>query len=153
MPQSYGLKRGSKGLVAWSRVTKSLQRAHNYWVATSSLDGRVHATPVWGLWYDGAFHFSADPKSRKGRDLWTNPNIAVHLESGDDVVIIEGSAERIRLKGASLEEFAKSYERKYEFKVDFANPDFAVYVVRPRAVYAWLEKDFPVSATRWKFRR
>jgi hypothetical protein len=68
-------------------------------------------------------------------------------------VIIEGSAERIKLKGASLEEFAKSYEKKYEFKVDFGNPDFAVCAVRPRAVFAWLEKDFPVSATRWKFRR
>jgi pyridoxamine 5'-phosphate oxidase-like protein len=69
MPHSYGLKRGKRELVAWSRVTKSLQRAHNYWVATSGLGGRVHATPAWGLWYDGAFRFSSDPKSRKGRDL------------------------------------------------------------------------------------
>jgi pyridoxine/pyridoxamine 5'-phosphate oxidase len=153
LPRGYGLARGKKGLVPWSKVTTSLRRAHNYWVATSGNDRRIHATPVWGLWDEGTFRFSTDPQSRKGKDLLTNPNIVVHLESGDDVVIIEGSAERIRLKGASLEEFAKSYEKKYDIKVDFGNPDFAVYEVRPRTVYAWMEKDFPVSATRWKFRR
>ena len=30
---------------------------------------------------------------RKGRNLAENPNVAVHLESGDDVVILEGVAE------------------------------------------------------------
>jgi nitroimidazol reductase NimA-like FMN-containing flavoprotein (pyridoxamine 5'-phosphate oxidase superfamily) len=153
MPDGYGLKRGNKGLVAWSKVTKRLQGARNYWVATSGLDGRVHATPVWGLWYEDAFYFSTEPKSRKGKNLSYNPSIVVHLESGDDVVIIEGSAERIKLKGGSLEEFAKLYANKYDIKVDFGNPDFAVYVVRARTVYAWMEKDFPKSATRWKFGR
>ncbi len=151
MPRSYGLKRGKKGMVSWSWASKSLASAHNYWVATSRRDGMVHAAPVWGLWLEGSFFFSTDPMSRKGRDLSGNPSIVVHSESGNDVVIIEGVAERVKSRSSLLAPLADLYEKKYRFRVDFSNPSYTVYAVRPRAAYAWSEKDFPQSATKWSF--
>ena len=42
---------------------------------------------------DLAFYLGPGPRTRKGRNLAENPNVAVHPESGDDVVILEGVAE------------------------------------------------------------
>jgi general stress protein 26 len=104
--------------------------------------------PVWGLWWDGTFYFSSDPSSRKARNLAANPEVVVHLESGDDAVILEGAAERVT-DAAVLAEFADRYEAKYQFRPDTSDPEFAFYRVRPRVAFAWLEADFPNTATRW----
>ena len=63
----------------------------NYWVATVRPDGRLHAVPVWGVWLNGTFHFGGGRRTRKARNLAVNPR----LESGDDVVILDGVAEEI----------------------------------------------------------
>src|SRR4051812_9693775 len=88
-----GIDQPAEGLLPWSFVDERRATAHNYWVVTSSAAGRPHAAPVWGLWLDGRFYFSTDPASRKGRNLAANPALVVHLESGDDAVILEGTAE------------------------------------------------------------
>ncbi len=67
----------------------------NYWVCTTRADGRPHAMPVWGLWLDDAVLFSTDPESVKARNLAARPDVVVHLESGDDVVVVDGRAERL----------------------------------------------------------
>jgi hypothetical protein len=46
------------GLLPWSWAVQRLDRAHNYWVATSKPAGSPHLAAVWGVWVDGAFHFS-----------------------------------------------------------------------------------------------
>jgi len=150
MPSSYGLKPGNAGLLPWEKVAERLAASRNYWVVTGSLD-RVHAAPVWGLWLEGRFYFSTDPKSRKSRNLAKNPNVVVHLESGDDVAIVEGVAERLPPDNVDMPRLSKTYERKYRLRVDFSNPSYAVYMVEPRSALAWGEKDFPRSATRWRF--
>jgi len=48
---------------------------------------------VWGVWLDDIFYFSTG--SLAEQNLATNPAITVHLESGSEVVIIEGTAEPI----------------------------------------------------------
>jgi len=104
--------------------------------------------PVWGLWLDGAFVFATDAASRKGRNLAVNPNASVHLESGDDVVILEGVMET--LSGtSSLKRFVDAYDAKYKVRPDVS--DAPVYRLRPTAAFAWREKDYPTSATRWAF--
>ncbi|MBI2912263.1 MAG: pyridoxamine 5'-phosphate oxidase family protein, partial [Chloroflexi bacterium] len=119
-------------------------------VATTRPDGRPHVTPVWGLWLDESFFFSSDPTSRKGRNLASSPEVVVHLESGDDVVILEGIAE-VMTDATFLTRFADAYDAKYRFRLDFTKPAYRVYRVRLRAAAAWLEKDFPQTATRWRF--
>lgn len=151
MPASYGLKKErTKGMVSWSTANARLAKAHNYWIVTARRDGRVHAAPVWGLWLHNTFYFSTDPNSRKGRNLATNPNLVVHLESGDDAVIIAGSAEFVTDK-SSLLLFANRYQKKYQFRPDINDSQYGIYKVKPRTVCAWTEKNFPDSATRWVF--
>jgi len=153
MPGSYGLQppEGGSGLISWDRACEHLRQAHNYWVATTRPDGRPHVMPVWGLWLEDAFWFSTGLYSRKARNLSRNANVVVHLESGDDVVILEGIAEEAT-DPARLARFAEAYALKYNFRPDVNDPQNGIYAVRPSKAFAWLEKDFPGGATRWQFR-
>jgi hypothetical protein len=103
--------------------------------------------PVWGLWLDGATVFSTSPESRKGRNLARDPRVVVHLESGDEVVILEGEVERIQLD----EPLADAYEEKYAFRPEPGRPEGLWYRLRPRTVYTRLERDYPRTATRFAF--
>jgi general stress protein 26 len=150
MPTGYGISADSEGLRPWSEVVERLTNARNYWVATTRSDGRPHAVPVWGLWHAGAVYFSSDPSSTKGRNLARRPEVVVHLESGDDVVIVEGVVELVR-DTEFLAGFGDLYDGKYQVRLDFTDPSFALYRVRPRVVQSWLEADFPTTATRWVF--
>lgn len=148
----YGVAKGRKGLLDWSFVDERMSRSRNYWISTTRADGRPHAAPVWGVWVDGVLYFSTGGKSVKGRNLALRPEVSVHLESGDEVVIIEGRIEPIS-SGAELDKASQQYKAKYppfELKADNP-PTAAIYRVMPREVFAWTEKDFPNTATRWVF--
>ena len=152
VPETYGIPAElDDGGVPWSLIDEKLAAARNYWVASTRPDGRPHAMPVWGIWLEGAFVFSTDGASRKGRNIAANPALAVHLESGDDVVVIEGVAAELR-DAALLARYADAYEAKYAFRPDTSDVATATYALRPAVAFAWLESDFPASATRWTFR-
>src|SRR6266571_4819758 len=139
-----------EGLLPWSFVAERMAGSRNYWVATSRRDGRPHAMPVWGVWIDGVFYFSTDPKSVKGRNLARSSEVVVHLESGDEAVILEGTADRVTDQ-AELTRFADAYDSKYHYRPDPTNPDQGVYRLNVRTAFAWTEKDFLTSSTRWAF--
>jgi hypothetical protein len=143
----YGTPTDDEGLLPWAWASERLAAAHNYWLATTRPDGRPHAQPIWALWYDPELWFSTDPKSVKGRNLAGRPDAVVHLESGDETVILEGRATR----AADLHPaFVEDYERKYGWRVDPLGEDTAYYSFRPATVLAWREADFPQSVTRFK---
>ena len=151
MTAGYGVEpAGAPGMLAWSVVRDRLTSARNYWVATTRPDGRPHVMPVWGLWLDETFYFSTDVESRKGRNLAANAHAVVHLESGDDVAIVEGSVEAVT-EPSVLGRFADAYDVKYHFRPDVSSAAAKVYRLRPAVAFAWGEKDFTKSATRWSF--
>ena len=127
-------------MLPWSWAAERLAQAHNYWVAVSG----PHASPVWALWRDGGIVFSCGPRSRKARAIARDPNVVVHLESGDEVVIVEGRAEKTEVDDSVIDE----YERKYAFRADKGE---GWYRVEPKRVLAWTERDFPRNATRFDF--
>ena len=140
----YGVPTSDEGLLPWSHVAERLEQARNYWVGTAGMDGRPHAVPVWGAWVDGALYFGAGP--RTGRNLAANPAVVIHLESGDDVVILEGTAEEVTNPDPSfVGRYADAFAAKYDWRPDTAGG----YVLRPRVAYAWSK--FPGDATRWRF--
>ena len=149
MPEGYQLKKGP-GFLPWSGLDEQFARAHNYWVATCRPDGRPHVMPVWGVWADGMFTFSTDRFSRKARNLASNPGIVVHLESGDEVGILEGVAEEVTDRKL-LAKIDDVFEAKYGMRVSTIQGDVVIYGMRPRVAFAWREKDFNVVATRWVF--
>jgi len=153
MPKGYAIATGSKGLLRWSQVRERLSNSKNYWVGTTRPDGRPHVMPVWGLWLDDGFCFSTDRNSRKGRNLAANAAAVVHLESGDEVTIVEGIAREVTDRSV-LASINKAYQAKYGMGI--TGPPGAVvviYSVQPRVVFAWRERDFPRSATRWRFEK
>ena len=149
-PDVYGIHEEAEGLLDWGWAVERLEQARNYWVSTARPDGRPHAMPVWGLWHEDAFYFSSAPNSRKARNLAANPAVVVHLESGDEVVIVEGEAERTS-DGDLLARLSEDYTRKYGYEVTFTVEGRGLVCVRPRTAYAWREQDFPKSATRFSF--
>jgi hypothetical protein len=78
------------GLLPWDWAVERLQRAHNYWVATTRPDGAPHLAAVWGVWFDGAVCFSTGGRSRKARNLAAEPRCVVTPESAGESVVLEG---------------------------------------------------------------
>ncbi|HEX9797549.1 MAG TPA: pyridoxamine 5'-phosphate oxidase family protein [Anaerolineales bacterium] len=142
----YGIQpaEGGAGLLPWSQLSAWFAKAHNYWVAVATPDQRPHATPVWGLWHGEQFYFSVGDDSRKGISLRANPAIVVHLESGDEVAILEGTVDLIEDE-TLMAILNDAYQEKYGFGMQTS----PVYVVKATKGYVWREADFPSSATRF----
>lgn len=136
--------------LAWSTIVEWLVGSRNYWVCTTRPDGRPHAIPVWGLWLADTLWFSTDPGSYKARNLAANPEVVVHLESGDEVCVLEGAVRRVESAELPVS-FVDAYEGKYEFRMDLTNANYGLYQLAPRVALTWTEADFPTTATRWTF--
>lgn len=150
----YGIPNTEEGMLPWSHVGERMEKALNYWICTVSPQGEPHATPVWGVWLNETLYFDGSPQTRRGRNLAANPNVAVHLESGDDVVIFRGEVEQIDGRDREFStRLAAAYTAKYQAKGYAPAPDTwdegGLYVLQPRAVFAWT--NFPHDATRWLF--
>jgi len=148
--KGYGVPDGEDGMVAWGWAVERLEKSRNYWVATTRPDGRPHSMPVWGIWLDGAFFFGSGRASAKSRNLAANPAIVVHLESGDETVILEGLAEPV-LDEALERHVDEVYGKKYDFTPDSSGETDPWFVVRPKRAYAWTESGYPGSATQFDF--
>ena len=148
MPESYGLGDPQHGFdpLSWEWVVDRMVVGRNYWVATTRSDGRPHVVPVWGVWVDGSFWFFTDRKSLKARNAEPEPRATVHLESGDEVVVLEGDLVDTTEPAASRP-VSEAYEAKYGVATA---PDrgTALYYLSHNKVLAWLESDFPRTATR-----
>lgn len=147
---SYGISTDEEGLLPWSFVSDEMKRSRNYWVGTTRPDGRPHAMPVWGVWVDETLWFSTGDGSVKARNLAADPRLVVHLESGDEAVIFEGTAERPTLDPAVRDRVAAAYGAKYDMKPEQLPGVDGWYALRPSTAFAWQERDFPNTATRWR---
>jgi hypothetical protein len=101
MPALY-TSQHKKTFLPWSHAEDRLINSRSYWICTARPDGRPHAIPVWGMWVDGALYFGTARDARKAKNIANNPAVSVHLESGDDVVILEGEAIEIDVSGKKL---------------------------------------------------
>jgi PPOX class probable F420-dependent enzyme len=142
----YGISADETGMLDWSWAEERLVAARNYWVTTTRADGRPHAAPVWGVWLDGALLFGTNPESVKGRNIARDPRVVVHLESGDEVVILEGSITMLD-DPERLRELERVYGAKYDFDAKFQG----AFELRPDSALAWTERDYPRTATRFDF--
>jgi PPOX class probable F420-dependent enzyme len=139
------------GLLSWAWAVQRLEQAHNYWVATRRPDGSPHLAAVWGVWFDGTFHFSTGGRSRKARNLAEDPRCVVSLDRADESVVVEGIAERTTDR-ARLFDLLAAYQRKYGS--GFPDPeDNPVFTVHPRVAFGIIEREpeFSATATRWVF--
>lgn len=152
----YGVPETREGMLSWSWAVERLENAIHYWIGTTRPDGRPHAAPVWAVWVDGMIVFEGGPDSRRGRNIAANPAVVIHVESGDDIVIVEGVAEETSrpepaLESRLIDAFSSKYGPRYDYQYDPANwREGGLYLVRPRKVLAW--GSFAIKdATRWTF--
>jgi hypothetical protein len=150
LPEGYGVPTSDEGLLAWDVVRARLEQAKNYWITTASVGGRPHAVPLWGAWVNDRFYFDGALDTRWGRNLTKNPQVVVHLESGSEVAIIEGTF--FKEGGLDPDAFAK-VQAQYTAKYESYAPEHAegMYMVRPRKALAWAT--FPKDMTRFTFPR
>lgn len=140
--------------IPWRWAEDRLVQARNYWVASIRQDGRPHSRPVWGVWLDDAFWF--DTGSLIGVNLMANPEVTVHLESGDDVVILEGRAERL-MGHAEGQQFIGPYNKKY--RSSQTEPPGALFRLAPKVALGWASDPTMLdggaisgsTGTRWDF--
>jgi nitroimidazol reductase NimA-like FMN-containing flavoprotein (pyridoxamine 5'-phosphate oxidase superfamily) len=155
LPEGYGVPKDDEGLLPWRWVEERLEAASNYWFGTTRPDGRPHAMPAWAVWLDGALYFEGSPETRRARNVTANPALTVHLESGNEVVIVEGEAHAASPPDRALaERLAAAFGAKYGASHDYRPaPDQwdrgGLWAMRPRVVFAW--SMFPKDMTRWRF--
>ncbi len=128
-----------------------LEGARYYWLATARADGRPHVTPVWGVWVDEALYFDGLPTTRWARNLAVNPALSVHLDHGDDVVILEGVVEDLSTDPELGSRIVEAWDTKYRR----LHPDPAgrgIFRLRPRTARAW-SNELLEDGTRWRFGR
>jgi len=142
-------------LLPWKWATERLTAGRNYWIATTRPNGRPHARPVWAIWFEDVLYFSTG--SLASVNLASNPEITVHLEFDNDVVIVEGVAGPVS-DLSLVRRMVDVYNQKYHWDVDPENLPGPFYAVRPRVAFGWVVDEtgidggamFHGTATRWK---
>lgn len=140
--------------LSWPEVAARLASARTYWLGTTTPGGAPHAAPVWGAVVAGTLYLYSERRTRKARNLAADPRLVVHLESGDDVVIVHGTAEDLG-HPAQVPDVLTALAVKYASPADQqylpdADPGFDVlYAVRPQSAMTWRLPDYETSQRRW----
>jgi PPOX class probable F420-dependent enzyme len=140
--------------MTWPEVASRLAAARNYWLGTTTASGAPHAAPVWGVVADGTLYLYTERSTVKARNLAADPRAVVHLESGEDVLIVRGDVEDLgapaalpSVVAALAAKYARAEDQQY---LPGADPDFdVVYALRPRSAMAWRLDDYAASQRRW----
>lgn len=153
-PAGYRFPKSLEGMLPWSHARERLESARTYWLATTRPDGRPHATPVWGVWVGDAaagemLYFDGAPTTRWARNLAANPAATIHLESGNDVVIVEGVVEDLVTDVETAARVVEAWTVKYGRLVPEPGSS-GILRLRPRTVRAWSTSTLE-DGTRWHF--
>lgn len=146
-PAHYPFPTDAADRLPWKHAEERLAASRNYWLSTASVSGVPHATPVWGVWVEGAFYFDGPPTTRWARNIDENPRLTVHLESGDDVVIISGVPEDLTLDERLGGLVVSTWDTKYGGH----HPDpvgDGIRRLRPDRARAWSRSDL-TDGTAW----
>jgi general stress protein 26 len=148
---------------AWDETLRVLEAAELFWIATVRTDGRPHVTPLVGVWFDGAIHFSTGADEQKAVNLRGNPHVTLttgcnEWDAGLDVVV-EGDAIRITDNARLLrlvEVWATKWDGRWQWQVGdggFRDADvegsILVYSVRPAKVLAFAKGTFSHTSHRF----
>jgi hypothetical protein len=155
MPAGYGVDQADS-FVPWEVVEGRLRESLFYWIATTRPDSRPHVVPRWGVWMEGAFWYDGSPETVHVRNLEQNTNAVLHLESGNEVTIVEGESIRPDpITGEVGERLAAEYARKYAPQYTPSPEAWSDEIaggmrrIEPVKIITWSE--FPKNVTRFTF--
>lgn len=139
-------------LLEWGEVADRIAASPNYWLATTTDDGRPHQRPVDGVFVDATLAFGGSPATRWVRNLQQRHAVSVSLPDDDHAVILEGDVGLVtdeNLPIAQLVRAANATKYPQYHTDDAAFRPF--WALQPRCVYAWTLTGFPNRATRFDF--
>ena len=159
LPPSYGISKAGEGMLSWEHVTALLKGALNYWIATTTQDGRPHVRPVWGAWVDNTLYFDGSPETGWGRNILRDPRISVQVEAGDEAIIVEGVIVDIpKADDPLVDKLLASCRPKYIPKYNYDHiieaegwREHGLFSLKPSKILAWNVANFGTSPTRWLF--
>lgn len=128
--------------VNWEWVAAQLTESKNYWLCSVRPDGRPHVVPRWGAFIDNKFYYDGSPETRHARNILENPNVSLHLESGEKAIILEGISQPVeKPKPEFANRLAEEIGRKYSSSGYAPKPsqwdEGGLYVFAPRQCIAW----------------
>jgi len=140
--------------VDWSWVAAQLTDSKNYWLCSVRPDGRPHVIPRWAVYVDGRIYYDGSPQTRHAQNIELNSQVAVHLESGDQVIILEGISKPAGKPDTQLaNRLVKSYRRKYAAQGYSPEPnqwdEGGLYVFTPSQCITWTS--FTEDPTKFVF--
>lgn len=143
----------TNGFIPWSAVDVAMRAARTIWLATTRPDGRPHAVPMWFVWRSDAIYMMSRREMQKAVNVRHQPWVVLHLASGDDAIIVEGSAVCVG-DAAELHALDRVWAAKYvdpgsgvrdTVRVDGVD----VWRVAPTHVMAWAYGDIG-NRTDWR---
>lgn len=131
-----------------------LAAARNYWLCTTMPSGAPHAAPVWGVVTGQTLYLHSQRRTVKARNLAADPRVVVHLESGDNVVIVRGTVQDMGtpaqvpdVVAALSAKYTRDGDRQY---LPDADPDFdVVYAIRPQSAMMRRLPDYEDPVACW----
>ncbi len=149
----YGIPKSTKGMLPWSWCVERLAAAEVYWLATADRNGAPHLNPIWGSWVDGRWYVEGGP-TRWQRNLRSNPQMAIHVETTNgEVVIVEGAATELAAPPAELADRILAGYAKYKPQYEASAAHWVnggLWELIPVRAFAWTT--FPKDMTRYTFR-
>jgi nitroimidazol reductase NimA-like FMN-containing flavoprotein (pyridoxamine 5'-phosphate oxidase superfamily) len=140
----------------WDWVEKRLTENTTYWLATTQPDGTPHVRPLWAFWKDDALYFCT--VNRSVDYLNSGKTVTLHLERGDEVVLVEGKAVQLTTK-AEHEVISTAYLELFNHRTRATDDGIFTeaegyggrgHKLVPTKVLAWEVPNF-ATATRWTF--
>jgi hypothetical protein len=140
--------------MTWAEIARRLAPARNYWLGTTTVSGAPHAAPVWGVVAGETLYLYSERSTVKARNLAADPRAVLHLESGEDVLIVRGIAEDLgtpavvpSVVAALAAKYTRPEDQQY---LPSADPDFdVIYALRPQSAMTWRLNDYAASQRRW----
>jgi hypothetical protein len=110
---------------------------------------------VWGAVVSHDLYLFSERRTAKARHVAANPQVVVHLESPEEVVIVNGLLDDIGLPGGHPG-ILRALDAKYASPEDAqylpsTDPDFDVlWRLRPRRAMLWRLAEYDESQARWR---
>lgn len=138
----------------WAEVALRLHAERTVWLGTVGQNGSPHAAPVWISACEGDVYVFTSSASAKARNVRRNPQSVIHLEDGEDVLIVNG---RLEFIGDPLDfpdvvaVFADKYQSPgdAEFLPGVDPSADVLFRLVPERVMCWSLDDFQGSQRRW----
>lgn len=167
-PITHSLARGGaeparhEAPLPWETALSALPEAGTYWLATVRPDGAPHSVPVLAVLADGVPHICASDRSRKARNLASDPRCVLSTSAATFDLVIEGRATPVTHQTA-LQQVADAYGATYGWWPEVRDgglwadgaptagpPPYRVHRLTPVTAYAFPTDDTTVP-TRWSF--